>query len=181
MNKAPKNIEEIRHSATLAEKTVSNTVSSIDQKLSQILALHQNIGQWPIFPSHDTDSYQIGHLLRNIKLTNSRNIRSLILEYHRTAISVRKTIRRSHEIRIYRDHKIIIDKIATDVRKGHTSSHQFACFVTMESIPEIYVQVKTKHVIIATKLSTFQGLVLMAKDRNRNTGSPLALSEVSTK
>jgi hypothetical protein len=58
MNKAPKNIEEIRHSATLAEKTVSNTVSSIDQKLSQILALHQNIGQWPIFPSHDTDSYQ---------------------------------------------------------------------------------------------------------------------------
>jgi hypothetical protein len=45
MNKAPKNIEEIRHSATLAEKTVSNTVSSIDQKLSQILALHQNIGQ----------------------------------------------------------------------------------------------------------------------------------------
>jgi hypothetical protein len=51
----------------------------------------------------------------------------------------------------------------------------------MESIPEIYVQEKTKHVIIATKLSTFQGLVLMAKDRNRNTGSPLALSEVSTK
>jgi len=124
---------------------------------------------------------KIGHLLRNIKLTNNPNIRSLILEYHRTAISVRETLRRSHEIRIYRDHKIITDKIATDVRKGHVSSHQFACFVTMKGMPEIYVWLKIKHVIIAKKLAIFQGLVLMAKDHNRDTGSPLPLSEVSTK
>jgi hypothetical protein len=83
---------------------------------------------------------KISNLLRNIKLTNSRNIHSLILEYHRTAISVRETIRRSHEIRIYRDLKINTDKTATDVRKRHVSSYQFACFVIVKVIPEIYDQ-----------------------------------------
>jgi len=58
MNKEPKNIEELRHSATLAEKTVSSTVSSIDHKLSQILALHQNTAQSPRFPPDETASYQ---------------------------------------------------------------------------------------------------------------------------
>jgi hypothetical protein len=43
MNREPKNIEELWHSATLAEKTISSTVSSIDHKLSQILVLHQHI------------------------------------------------------------------------------------------------------------------------------------------
>jgi hypothetical protein len=43
MNREPKNIEELWHSATLAEKTSSSTVSSIDHKLSQIQALHQHI------------------------------------------------------------------------------------------------------------------------------------------
>ena len=124
---------------------------------------------------------KIGNLLRNIKLTNSRNILSLILEYDRTAISVRETIRCSHEILIYRDHNIITDNIATDVRKEHVSSRQFACFVTVKVIPEIYVQLKTKHVIITAKFDTFQGLVLMSKDRKRETGSTLALSEVGTK
>ena len=119
--------------------------------------------------------------MRNSKLTNSRNIRSLVLEYHRTAISVRETIRCSHEILIYRDHNIITEKIATDDKKGHASSHQFACFVTVKFIPEIYVQLKTKHVIITAKFDTFQGLVLMSKDRKRETGSTLALSEVGTK
>ena len=57
MNKEPKNIEELRHSATLAEKTVSSTVSSIDHKLSQILALHQNTAQSPRFPPEETASY----------------------------------------------------------------------------------------------------------------------------
>ena len=51
----------------------------------------------------------------------------------------------------------------------------------MKGIPEIYVQLKTKHVIIAIKIGHFSRLVLMWKDRNRDTGSPLALSEVSTK
>ena len=58
MNREPKNIEELWHSATLAEKTISSTVNSIDHKLSQILTLHQHIAQAPRYPQHETDSYQ---------------------------------------------------------------------------------------------------------------------------
>jgi hypothetical protein len=42
----------------LAEKTVSSIVSSIDHKLSQILALHQNTAQSSRFPPDETASYQ---------------------------------------------------------------------------------------------------------------------------
>ena len=58
MNRETKNIEELRHSVTLAEKTISSTVSSIDHKLLHILALHQHIAQASRFPPHKTDSYQ---------------------------------------------------------------------------------------------------------------------------
>ena len=156
-------------------------MSSIDHRLSQILALHQNTAQSSRFPPDETASYQNWQFVEEYQAYNNRNILSLILEYHRTAISVRETIRCSHEILIYRDYNIITYNIATDVRKGHVSSHQFACFVTVKVIPEIYVQLKTKYVIITAKFDTFQRLVVMSKDRNRNTGSTLALSEVTTK
>ena len=42
----------------LAEKTVSSIVSSIDHKLSQILALHHNTVQSSRFPPDETASYQ---------------------------------------------------------------------------------------------------------------------------
>ena len=166
MKKEPKNIEELRHSAILAENTVSSTVSFIDHKLSQILALHQNTAQSPRFPPDETALYQNRPFVEeyqtykqpqypqfNSRIPQNRNIGQ----------------RNYHEIRIYRDHKIITDKIATDFRKGHVSSHQFVCFVTMKGMPEIYVRLKIKHVIIAKKFAIFQGLVLMAKDHNRDT------------
>ena len=163
MNREPKNIEELWHSATLAEKTISSTVSSIDHKLSHIIALHQHIAQVSRLLPHETDSYQnlpFVEEYQTYKQLKYPQFNSRIPQNHNM---VTETIRRSHEIRIYRDHKIIIDKIAIDVRKGHVSSHQFACFVTMKGIPEIYVRLKIKHVIIAKIIGHFSRACLNGK------------------
>ena len=141
MNREPKNIEELWHSATLAEKTISSTVSSIDHKLSHILALHQHISQASRFLPHETDSYQNRPFVEEYQTYkqsqypqfNSR--KNYQAESRNTYLPPPQNIDRTQE--------------------GTRIEPSVACFVTIKGIPEIYVQLETKHVIIAIKIGHF--------------------------
>jgi hypothetical protein len=154
MNREPKNIEELWHSATLAEKTISSTVSSIDHKLSQILALHQHISQASRFPPHETDSYQNRPFVEEYQIYkqpqypqfNSR--KNYQAESRNTYLPPPQNIYRQNRDR---------------TQEGTRIEPSVACFVTIKGIPEIYVQLKTKHVIIAIKIGHFSRACLNVK------------------
>ena len=97
---------------------------------------------------------KIGHLLRNIKFTNSPNIRSLILEKNYQAESRNTYLPPpQNNYRQNRDRR----------QEGTRIEPSIACFVTMKGIPEIYVQLKTKHVIIEITIGHFSGACLNVK------------------
>jgi hypothetical protein len=115
MNREPTNIEELWHSMTLAEKTISSTVSSINHKLSQILALHQHIAQASRLPPHETDSYQNRPFVEEYQTYKQPQY----LQFNS-----RKNYQAESRNTYLPPLQIITDKIATDLRKGHVSSHQ---------------------------------------------------------
>jgi hypothetical protein len=154
MNREPKNIEELWHSATLAEKTISSTVISIDHKLSQILSLHQHIAQAPRYPPHETDSYQNRPFVEEYQTSkqpqypqfNSR--KNYQAESRNTYLPPPQNNYRQN-----RDRR----------QEGTPIEPSIACFVTMKGIPEIYVQLKTKHAIITIKICHFSRACLNVK------------------
>ena len=154
MNREPTNIEELWHSMTLAEKTISSTVSSINHKLSQILALHQHIAQASRFPPHETDSYQnrpfveeyqTYKLPQYLQFNSRKNYQA---ESRNTYLPPLQNNYRQNRDR---------------PQEGTRIEPSVACFVTIKGIPEIYVQLKTKHVIIAIKIGNFSRAYLKVK------------------
>lgn len=154
MNREPKNIELLWHSATLAEKTISSTVSSIDHKLSQILTLHQHIEQAPRFPPHETDSYQNrpfveeNQTYKQPQYSQFNSRKNCQAESRNTYLPPPQNNYRQN-----RDRR----------QEGTPIEPSIACFVTMKGIREIYVQLKTKHAKIAIKIGHFSRACLDVK------------------